>query len=175
MAGSSSHTRTRQAALIGVETVATLALALWIGGLVALGAFAAPTIFHALELEVAGTVMGTIFVRFHRMVLVLGVIFGVAEAVRVVLERERGVLRWARLVLGMSLVAVALVSSLWITPGIFELFAAGGRPGAGPEGETLDRLHRLSSALGKVAVVYAAAWIALGVLARRRAAPPPAA
>lgn len=152
------------------ETAATLAMALWLGGLLALGAMAAPTVFRMLEGDSAGTVMGTIFGKFDRMVLVLAVVFTAAEATRIYVDRDRlgGALARARLGLAAVLVILALISSLWLTPGINEMFAAGVRRGVGEAGQRMDRMHDWAETLGKVAALCAAAWIAIGIFTRRR-------
>jgi hypothetical protein len=152
------------------ESVATLAMALWLGGLLALGALAAPVVFGELERDIAGTVMGTIFGKFDRMVLVLVLVFAVAEAVRIYIDRDRlgGALARARLGLAALLVILALISSLWLTPGLNEMFAEGVRRGVGEAGQRMDRMHAWSETLGKAAAACAAAWIAIGIITGRR-------
>jgi uncharacterized membrane protein len=162
--------RTNDLVAAAAEAVATLAMALWLGGLLALGALAAPTVFGELERDSAGTVMGTIFGKFDRMVLVLVVVFAVAETVRTYMDRDRlgSALARIRLSLAVLLVALALISSLWLTPGINEMFAEGVRRGVGEAGQRMDRMHAWSETLGKLAAASAAAWIAIGNFTGRR-------
>lgn len=148
--------------------VATLAIALWLGGLLALGAFAAPTVFGLLPREEAGKVMGPIFVKFDRFVLVAIGVFALSELIRVACDGGKGALKQARLGISVILIALALISSLWLTPGINELFLAGARRGIGEAGATLDMLHNWSETVGKVATLAAAIWIALGVIVHRQ-------
>ena len=63
---------------------------------------------------------------------------------------------------------LALLLSLWLTPGINELFRAGVNRGVGEAGARMAELHRWASTLGKVAVVCAAAWIGIGITIKRR-------
>ena len=151
------------------EVIATLAVALWLGGMLALGAFAAPEVFGQLPRETAGSVMGAIFGKFDSLVLVVAGLLLVAEAVRLVLEGTRGKLGLARLAVAGALVVLALLSALWLGPAINDLFEAGVRRGVGDDGADMDRLHHLAELLGKVAFFLAAVWITLGILLHRRA------
>ena len=150
------------------EVVATVAIALWLGGVLALGAFAAPVVFQSLELDTAGAVMGTIFARFDRLVVAVAVIIIASEVVRVACEGARGTIARARLAIAAVLVGLALVSSLWLGPQINKLFEAGVHRGIGAAGMEMDRLHRWASTAGKLAIAGATAWFALGVIMHRR-------
>lgn len=168
----SPSAKSRRLAHVGVavEVVATLAVALWLGGMLALGAFAAPEVFGQLEREVAGPVMGAIFAKFDRLVLVLVAVLGVCEGIRALLEGVRGKLAIARLVTAVALIGLALTSALWLGPSINELFEQGVRRGVGEAGVEMERLHNLATALAKAAFAFATAWLALGIIARRRSA-----
>lgn len=167
-----SLTHLAPVAALVAEVVATLCVALWLGGMLALGAFAAPEVFGQLERDVAGSVMGTIFAKFDRMVLVLACVLIAAEGVRVFIDGARGKLALARLASMVLLIGLALTSALWLGPSINELFAQGVRRGVDEAGADMERLHNLATTLGKVAMVFATAWIALGIVAHRRAAQP---
>lgn len=162
----------RAAATIALiaEVTATLAVALWLGGMLALGAFAAPEVFGQLERPVAGSVMGTIFANFDRMVLVLIAVLVVSEAARVLLEGVRGRLGLARLCAAAVLAGLALISALYIGPRINEMFHAGVMRGVGQAGVEMDRLHDWATRLGKLAFAVAAAWLTLGIIGHRRCA-----
>lgn len=166
--GTEHSSRARAIAASMAEVVATVAIALWLGGLLGLGAFAAPVVFQKLELEVAGAVMGTIFARFDRLVVAVAVIITVTETVRVVCEGARGALARARLAIAAVLVGLALASALWLGPQINNLFEAGVHRGIGAAGMEMDRLHRWASTAGKLAMAGATVWFALGVIMHRR-------
>ena len=172
MSTQSPSTKSRGFARVALaaEVVATLAVALWLGGMLALGAIAAPEVFGQLEREVAGPVMGAIFGKFDRLVLVLIGVLIASEGVRVLIEGVRGKLALARIGTVLVLIGLALTSALWLGPSINELFEQGVRRGVGDAGDDMDRLHDLATLLGKVAFVFAAAWLTLGIIARRRAA-----
>jgi hypothetical protein len=154
------------------ETAAMLALALWLGGVVALGAFAAPTVFGALEGATAGAVMGAIFAKFERAAVVLMGVFLVAEVARGMLGGERGRLARVRSVAAVVVVCLALLEALWLGPSINELFHEGARRGTGAAGVRLDELHNWAEATSKAAAVAAAVWIGLGMMMRRGQAAP---
>lgn len=153
---------------VGAEVVATLAVALWLGGMLALGAFAAPEVFGQLPRESAGSVMGAIFAKFDSLVLVIAGVLVVAEAVRVLVEGVAGKLGLARLVATGLLIALALLSALWLGPSINDMFEAGIRRGIGADGAEMDRLHHLAELLGKAAFALAAVWLTLGIILHRR-------
>ena len=155
---------------LAAEVIATLAVALWLGGILALGAFAAPEVFGQLPRETAGSVMGTIFAKFDRLVLVVAGVLVFAEAVRVLTEGVPGRLGLARLIMAGALVALALTSALWLGPSINEMFENGIRRGVGDAGAEMDRLHHLAELLGKVAFLCATAWLTLGIILHRRSA-----
>lgn len=151
------------------EGLGSLCLLLWVGGLVGLGAFAAPGVFGALERERAGAVMVPIFSRFDRFAAVLVALFAAAEVARIV---GRGLGSWpARLRAAASavLVAAGLLSSLWFGPRIGALFQAGARRGSGEAGRALDRAHVAAETAGKAAAGAAAVWLVLAAFERRRA------
>jgi hypothetical protein len=151
-----------------VEVAATLALVAWMGGLVALGAFAAPEVFGQLPRDTAGAVMGEIFRRFDTVVLGAAALLAGCEVVRLVGDRPRDRLARVRLAAAAIAVAAAIVSSAWLSPRIHAAFKAGARRGVGAAGAVLDRDHRLAEAAGKAAVAAGASWLALGVIARRK-------
>jgi hypothetical protein len=104
--------------------VALLALALWVGGLVALGGLGAPSIFAVLEAavpttgrELAGQVFGAIFERAQYAAWGLGFLVLLSLAVRAALgPRPR---HWKlRLWTTMGMIAASLASALVIAPRI---------------------------------------------------------
>ncbi len=151
------------------EATAALALLTWVGGLVALGAFAAPVVFGQLDRETAGSVMGTIFRRFDGLVVGAVAVFALAEAARVFAAgglRER----WGRIRLALAglIVACGLAASVYYSPRINDMFHRGVRRGVGAEGALMDTLHHRAETAGKAAVAAAVAWLFLGAAGARR-------
>jgi len=153
---------------VAAETIATFAVVPWLGGLVALGAFAAPRVFGILDRETAGSVMGPIFRNFDTLVIVAATVFAAAEIARVVAVGARGWLARARVAAGAALVACGLMSALWLGPQIAEAFDAGvRRDHTSDAGRAMDIAHSRAELAGKTAILLGAIWLALGVAARR--------
>ena len=108
----------------GLRYLAILSLALWIGGIVALGALAAPTLFEVLETHdpaggraLAGLLFGAIFERFQYSAWGLGGVVLASLAARAALgprPRRFAVRMWTTL--GMMAVSAGVV--LYVTPRI---------------------------------------------------------
>lgn len=148
--------------------LALSALAIWIGGIVALGACAAPVVFAKVPTPLAGDTMGAIFRRFDIVAMACAVVLLVAEALRAwakpgkptIADRLRG---GAALIAAGCAVYVGKVSS----PTIMALHASGVMRGVGEGGAELDRVHRLAEMLGKTEVLLGLALIVLHVMTLR--------
>ncbi len=143
--------------MLALRYAAVLALAFWIGGLVALGAMAAPAAFDVLGTRgvegraLAGAVFGETFRRFLTAVYVCGGVIVVSLAARAVLgPRPR------RFSLRMLVSIVMLGAAVWtggaLLPRIDDAQRISGTPAAAlPEGDPrrveFRRLHRLSTSL----------------------------
>ncbi len=67
----------------GAAAVAVTALAIWIGGLVALGACAAPIVFRVVPAPLSGDAMGAVFRRFDAIAVACSVFVLGCEAIRI--------------------------------------------------------------------------------------------
>jgi hypothetical protein len=138
--------------------LAIVGLGLWIGGLVALGAIGAPTLFSVLETaqgpagrELAGAAFGAIFERFQYVSLGLGVLVGVSLGFRAAIGPRPTHFKlrlWA--VIGLLLIAGA--TAFVVAPRIDDIRRSVPSPIASlPEADarrvSFGRLHGLSSAL----------------------------
>ena len=104
--------------------LALIALALWIGGLVALGLVAAPQLFDVLEArqaaggrELAGELFGSIFDRFQHVAWGLGGVLLASLGTRAALgprPRRFAVRMWTV----SAMLAASVVTSFVITPRI---------------------------------------------------------
>ncbi len=149
--------------------VAVLAAGAIVGGMVALGACAAPFVFRMTPAPFNGDAMAAAFARFDRLALGLAAVLLAAEVVRTFVGGRRGRTPGARarrlsgVVLAM---AVAYVGTT-ITPRIAELHRGGAARGVGIAGEELDRVHRHAEIVGKAEVALAAALCLLHVFTLR--------
>lgn len=157
----------------GASVVAALACALWLGGMLALGAVVAPIVFGTLPAPTSGDVMTTIFRRFDAVSLVCAAVVLVAEGVRAGLGRaplrKLDVVRIAAAVIAAGLLVWEATS---IAPTIQSLHAAGAVRGSGPAGLELDRVHKLAEGQARVQLLLVALALGLHVVSggKRRTA-----
>jgi hypothetical protein len=163
-------------------TASLAAVALWTGGLVALGAFAAPAVFGNVPAPWSGDAMTLAFRRFDAFAIGCAAVallceVGLATVRRPVLRVDLA--RGAALV---AMTAAAIAQGLWLSPRIDALHRAGAVRGAGSAGLELDAVHEHAKNAGKAALLLALAVVVLHVVrltavsARERAeggAPPP--
>jgi hypothetical protein len=155
----------------GVRFVSLAALALWVGGLVALGFVAAPVLFEVLTAHdpetgrtVAGLAFGAVFESFNQLALVLGAVVAATLAWRASrTPRSRG-LPWRATVLAVMLGATVITGAV-IGPRIDALRATtptaiADLPDTDPVKIQFGRLHGLSGGLmvltiaGGLALMY---------------------
>ncbi len=143
--------------MLALRYAALLALVVWVGGLVALGAFAAPAAFDVIGPRgpdgraLAGAVFGETLRRFHLATYLCGAVILVSLAVRGVLgPRPR---RFAiRLAVTTVMIGAAAWSALVLTPRIQEAqrtsgVSASSLPKVDPRRIELGRLHGFSTSL----------------------------
>ena len=131
-----------------------VALALWIGGALALGALTAPELFRRMQRADAGAIFGTILRRFSRLRLGTIIVALIAAGVKH-FEWERHTsspwiaARWIALAL---LTAIVLYEIGFLEPAIYR--EAGGTA-------VFQRLHKRSEALMKLSLAAALAAVFL--------------
>ena len=142
--------------MLALRYAALVALALWIGGLIALGAVAAPAIFDTVAARgaadgrvLAGAIFGEAFRRFHLIAYGCGAVVVASLLVRAALG-PRPVRLGMRVGITLAMIAVSLYSGLYLSAQIEQLrIEAGGAPSALPEGDprraAFGRLHALST------------------------------
>ena len=141
-----------------------VALALWVGGLAALGGVGAPTLFSALEgrdgtagRETAGWLFGILFDRFQQVSWVLAAVILILLGIRAALgprPRRFGIRVW----LVSLMAAMSLATSFLIAPRINAIRAEvngpiASLPATDERKITFGRLHGLSNALMLLTVV----------------------
>lgn len=139
--------------------VAMLALGLWAGGLVALGACAAPMVFGLTPFPYSADAMGAAFARFDALAVGCAVTALAAEVTRTVLElrhsatRRERLFNRARRYVAMLAAGLAIVSGTQFTPEIQALHRAGVRRNVGTEGARLSAVHNRAETAGKAEVL----------------------
>jgi hypothetical protein len=146
--------------------LAVVSLALWLGGLMSLGAVAAPIVFRIVPAPLSGDAMGAVFRRFDALAVGCAVVVLGSEAVRIQARRHLGASRWDQLRAGACLAAAAsaIYEAVVLSPGILSLHAAGAIRGFGSQGLELERLHDLAELTGKLEVTFCLLAIVLHVL-----------
>jgi hypothetical protein len=144
--------------------VAVMALAIWIGGLVALGACAAPLVFKIVPAPVSGEAMGAVFRRFDMIAISCAIVVLGCEAVRIwVREGSATTSERLRGLLAVTAAGAAIYGGIELSPSIVALHAAGAVRGVGENGVKLDRIHDLAEAVAKVEVAVGFFLLALQV------------
>ena len=150
--------------MLALRYVYVLALVVWLGGMVILGALVAPTTFQVLERAVpstgralAGEVFGTTIARFHYVAYAAGALLLVTLAAMAVLG-PRPPSFAVRSVLIVIMLAVACYSGFIVLANIETIQQEVGDlpsrlPAADPRRVRFDELHRLSEALMMVNIV----------------------
>jgi hypothetical protein len=166
-----SEGRLRAAGVVrrAAASVELLAVALWLGGLLALGAIAAPVVFARVALPSSADAMTVVFRRFDLVALAsaavvllsegaMFVVSGVASAPFTAYDR-------GRVAAGVAAGALAVVEATAVSPRIAALHEAGVLRGIGSQGVELARLHDLAEWCGKSEVVLLVAVVVLQVIA----------
>jgi Domain of unknown function (DUF4149) len=147
------------------ETLTALAVAAWIGGTFALGAYTARIVFRDLPRGLAAPTMSTIFRSFDAVVVGCVVVLALAVGARLVLVGIRGRADRIALVTGTALVLLGALDVAWVHPTIERMFL---------EGRTLEpafaALHKLSSRSANLEAVCAILLIGAHAFGRSKRA-----
>ncbi|HWE27257.1 MAG TPA: DUF4149 domain-containing protein [Polyangia bacterium] len=142
-----------------IETLTAIAVAAWVGGTFALGAFSARIVFRDLPRDLAAPTMSTIFRSFDGVVVACVVIVAVATGARLVAVGLRTRADRIALVAGTALTLLGAIDVGYVHPEIERMFL---------QGRTLEpafhALHQLSSrsanleAICAILILGAHAW-----------------
>ena len=154
-------------------SAAVLAVGVWVGGRLALGACAAPFVFRVVPQPLAGDAMGAAFSRFDQIAIGGAVIVLGAEVIRTWAAGRggRGVWPRVRRYVAIFMAAAATYFGLVLSPRIVELHRAGAVRGAGPNGQELDRIHGRARTIGQIEAALGVALVALHVFTLRTRRP----
>jgi hypothetical protein len=152
-----------RAVVAAIAAVQLLALAVWAGGLLALGAVVAPIVFRVVPAPTSADAMTLVFRRFDMVAIVCAAVALVAEAA---FALRGGKVTRSDVARGLCLVAAAALAmaiGAWLSPGIADLHRGGAIRGIGGDGLALERLHHLAEGLAKAEIVLLLASFVLGV------------
>lgn len=147
-------------------TVAALSAGVFVGGMVALGACAAPFVFRLTPAPFSGDAMGAAFARFGQIALGASVLILGGEVVRTWASGKRGRTIGARVrrIAGILLAVLTAYVGLTLTPRINQMHRAGVIRDESPEGQALERTHKQAEMVGKVEVALGIVLVFLHVL-----------
>jgi hypothetical protein len=146
------------------SSLALLAVAVWMGGLLALGALAAPVVFRVAPFPASADAMTIVFRRFDLVAMGCSAMVLATEAVRPALRVRFAPVDHARAALSVAAAGLAVFEGTRVSPRIAELHASGALRGVGPSGAELSRLHDLAEACGKLELVLLAVIVVLHVV-----------
>jgi hypothetical protein len=167
LAGAVASLRVRRAAAIA----SLLAVSIWLGGLVALGAIAAPIVFSGVvPFPASADAMTLIFRRFDLVAMSCASIVLATEAVlaggawRGARAGQAAVFDRGRGVLAVLAAGLAVLEGIVVSPRIAQLHSSGALRGVGAAGAELSRVHDIAKACGQGQLVLLSAVIVLHVL-----------
>lgn len=144
-----------------LSIVALFAVAIWLGGLIALGAIAAPIVFAIVPYPSSADAMTLVFRRFDVVAMGCAAVVLATEAVRGVGGARFVRADHARAFASLLAAAAAVYEGVKVSPRIAALHAAGAIRGVDSAGLELARLHNLAEECGKAQILLLAAVIAL--------------
>lgn len=155
-----------------IAVVQLLAVGLWAGGLLTLGAIVAPIVFHVVPAPSSADAMTLVFRRFDGVAIACAAIALVAEAASALRggpSTRADVVRAGCLVAAAGL---AIAIGAWLSPGIEALHRHGAVRGQGDAGLALARLHRLAerAAKGELTLLLAVVVLTVAKATRSRVA-----
>jgi Domain of unknown function (DUF4149) len=153
------------------SVVILLALGVWLGGLLALGAVAAPLVFAIVPFPSSADAMSAVFRRFDLVAMACAVIVLAGEAGRALAAIPSFRVDYVRALMALVAGALATVEGTQLSPRIAALHEAGAMRGVGAAGAELSRLHDFAESCGKTQVALLVGVVALEVVALLRAAP----
>jgi hypothetical protein len=148
--------------------VAMLAVALWLGGLVALGALVAPVVFSRVSMPWSADAVTVIFQRFDTVAMVSAAVLLMTEAVRAVAGVPFARIDHLRAGMSVLAAAAAVYEGASVSPRIAALHAEGAIRGMGSAGMELSKLHDVAELLGKTEGVLLVVVVVLHVVTSTR-------
>lgn len=160
---------TRAAIDRAAAAIAVLAAGLSVGGMIALGACAAPFVFRLTPAPYSGYAMGAAFARFDNIALGASAVILAAEVARTwaSLRRRRALAPRLRRLAAILVSASAAYIAIVITPQINRLHQSGVTRGEGDGGAQLDAIHKRAELIGKVELIFGVALVGLHVFTIR--------
>ncbi|WP_394850641.1 DUF4149 domain-containing protein [Pendulispora brunnea] len=145
------------------STVALLAWAIWLGGLVALGAISAPLVFRNVPAPYSANAMTLVFRRFDVFAMACAAIVVARELASVLMTPKIQRLDSARMGAALLAGALAVLEGVWISPVIEELHRAGAVRNMGDLGMKLEAFHARAESVSKAELLFLVVYVVLFV------------
>jgi putative copper export protein len=123
------------------STIALLAVAVWFGGLAALGAIVAPIVFSRVSFPSNADAMLLVFRRFDLVAMSCAAVLLASEAARAAVRPPFVAVDHARAGVSVLAAVLAVFEGTHVSARIAELHSAGAVRGLGSDGAELSRLH----------------------------------
>lgn len=150
------------------RVLTVLALAVWLGGLVTLGALVAPIVFGVVPAPSSADAMTLVFRRFDRVALVCAAVVALAEVIRARGTPSISRFDLARTSAGVLAGLLRTIEAAWVSPEIASLHHQGAVRGSGALGEALERAHHLAELLAKAELALLVVFAVLLALSEDR-------
>lgn len=153
------------AILSAVTWLHSLALVLWVGGIVIIGAVVAPVAFSSLEKSAAGNIVGSSLRRFNQICYFCSVVLILTEIVQLVILKNSGlrdIKLWLFAARGVIVVGMILIL-LFLDKG---LFAKMNKLQAQGQMEEFNKAHKQYESLTNVQLSLGAIAILLSSILR---------
>ena len=147
-----------------LAVLALIAVAVWLGGLTALGAVAAPVVFSMVPWPSSADAMSIVFRRFDSVAMACAAIVLASEAARALAGFRFSRVDHARGLVSLLAAAAAVLEGVDISPRIAALHASGAIRGVDGPGLELARLHDRAEWCGKTELLLLSVVIVLHVV-----------
>jgi uncharacterized membrane protein len=154
----------------GAAIASGLAVSVWLGGMVALGAITAPVVFSVTPMPQSADAMTIIFRRFDQVAMSCAALVLASEAVRAIARVPFRRLDQARAVVSVVAAGLTTYEGMNVSPRIADLHVAGAIRGVGVAGLELSRLHDVAELCGKTVVALLVALVVLQAVTASRPA-----
>lgn len=163
-----SNSSTKNVVTLASQAVTLFGVALWLGGMLTLGALVAPVVFTIVPAPTSADAMTIVFRRFDVVAVTCSAAMLASEIWRVRAAEKISRIEIAR---GVSLAIaalLALVEALVVSPRIAELHRAGAVRGLGDLGQKLESMHALAEAISKTEALSLAIFLMLYLVIQER-------
>jgi hypothetical protein len=157
----------KNAFMFASQVATILALALWLGGMLTLGAVVAPIIFSIVPMPTSADAMTVVFRRFDAIAITSAAVILFCELWRIRDTKKISRIDIAR---GVSLLVaqvLAVYEGFVISPRVESLHRAGAIRGVGDLGMQLDSAHKAAELVSKTEAAVLVVFVLFYVVAHR--------